>query len=414
MGEAAVALGRAAGYTNAGTAEFLLDQDGRFYFLEVNARLQVEHPVTEMATGQDLVRLQFTVAAGEPLPIRQSDVRVEGHAIECRLYAEDPAAGFLPSTGRIERFRIDDEVDRVDAGVTRGDVVTPFYDPLLAKILVHAEDRHHALVEMGRALEAAEVSGVRTNLELLRAVIASPAFERGDVHTGFIDEHDLVREATSLPDDVLIAAAASETYIGPESRARFGRDRGAGVWQQVGPWRVGWVGVEICYSHLGGRSTVRFTPTVDPSEPWRFEFDGRVVERRIHFGQGTEEVRVGLDGHTGMRWYLILRSDRRRQVLIGRRTVSLEVCSPLGSGTHRAAAGDIATHDLIRSTMPGRVVRLLVGPGDHVKTSQTLVILEAMKIEHLIAAPRDGIVEAVRCREGDQVDLGAELIELED
>ncbi len=200
MGDAALRLARAAGYRNAGTVEFLLDETGGFFFLEVNARLQVEHPVTEAVTGLDLVEQQLRVAAGEPLGFGQADVRLDGAAIEVRVVAEDAAAGFLPATGRVTAFDVPDGV-RVDTGVEAGTEVSPFYDSLVAKLIVHATDRAEALDRLGEALDGVRLEGVATNLDLLAAVVSEPAFRAGDLHTGFLEEHGLVAGLSAVEFD---------------------------------------------------------------------------------------------------------------------------------------------------------------------------------------------------------------------
>ena len=198
MGEAALRLARTAGYANAGTVEFLLDEDGSFFFLEVNARLQVEHPVTEAVTGLDLVEQQLRVAAGEPLGFSQADVRLDGWAMELRVVAEDAAAGFLPSTGVVTAFDLPGTV-RVDTGVGVGSTVSPFYDSLLAKVIAHGTDRSAAIATLVDALDATRIEGVATNVDLLAAVLDEPAFRAGDLHTGFLDEHAGGREARRHP-----------------------------------------------------------------------------------------------------------------------------------------------------------------------------------------------------------------------
>lgn len=242
MGEAAVKAARAAGYENAGTVEFMLDGTGSFYFLEVNTRLQVEHPVTEAVTGLDLVQLQVRVAAGEPLPFRQEDARQTGHAVECRVYAEDPARGFLPSTGRLRIFRpAQGPGIRVDSGVREGDEVTPFYDPLLAKLIVWAEDRERALARMEDALGRFAILGVRTNLAFLRRLTRHPAFRSGDLHTHFLEEHPLSDDPPE-PSGEALAAAALALELGREKRpARVAGETTAAPspWTDGGAWRLG-------------------------------------------------------------------------------------------------------------------------------------------------------------------------------
>jgi acetyl/propionyl-CoA carboxylase alpha subunit len=226
MGAAAVAAARAVGYEGAGTVEFLVDPEGRFYFLEMNTRLQVEHPVTELVTGQDLVRAQILVAGGAPLPWRQEDLTARGHAIECRVYAEDPENGFLPSLGRLLLLREPSGPGvRLDSGVRQGDEVSLYYDPMIAKLSVVAADRPAAIARMNAALRAYPILGVTTNIEYLLAVLAQPAFAAGRLHTGFLDEH-LPRWCSARSEDAAVALlAAGAAELGGRAR---GAAAGAG------------------------------------------------------------------------------------------------------------------------------------------------------------------------------------------
>jgi 3-methylcrotonyl-CoA carboxylase alpha subunit len=237
--EAGVAAARAAGYVNAGTVEFLLDTDGRFYFLEMNTRLQVEHPVTEAVTGLDLVRLQIEVAAGRPLPIAQSDVAARGHALETRLYAEDPDRDDLPSPGRVLHYAPPEGPGvRFDSGIAVGSEVTVFYDPMLAKLVTWGRDRAESIERMASALERTVVLGVTTNLARLRAIVAHPAFVAGDLHTGFLDEHLRDTPASTDAPPLAVAAAAAAMRLAPAGQAA-GRASVPDPWTSLGPWRLG-------------------------------------------------------------------------------------------------------------------------------------------------------------------------------
>ncbi|MDQ7029272.1 MAG: acetyl-CoA carboxylase biotin carboxylase subunit [Ardenticatenia bacterium] len=241
MGAAAVAAARAVGYVNAGTVEFLVDAERRFYFLEMNTRLQVEHPVTELVVGVDLVKAQLAIAAGEPLPFTQAELSQRGHAIECRIYAEDPARGFLPATGRV--VRAVEPVGpwvRVDAGITTGDTITHYYDPMIAKLIVWGEHRDDALRRMAWALDQYIIMGVTTNITFLRDVVRHPAFQRGDITTDFVERYFVGWRPpdTSVPDEVLIAAALAEQADTPPAvRANHG-DSGERAGDPFSPWNV--------------------------------------------------------------------------------------------------------------------------------------------------------------------------------
>jgi len=242
MARSAVNAATAIGYTNAGTVEFILDPSGAFYFLEVNTRLQVEHPVTEMTTGLDLVRMQIQIAAGQPLPVTQEKVQQTGHAIECRVYAEDPARGFLPSTGRIERWvpPVGANV-RIDAGVRQGSQISVHYDPLLAKVTVWAPSRTEALARMLWALHRFVIMGVQTNIEFLCHVLSHPEFQHGEFDTHFLKRHDVSTPSAEVTDEVLAAAALG--FNAGQMRVRLtGMSESHATpdpWQHVGTWRVG-------------------------------------------------------------------------------------------------------------------------------------------------------------------------------
>jgi len=245
MGAAAVRAASAIGYTNAGTVEFLVDEKDRFYFLEVNTRLQVEHPVTEMIVGHDLVRAQIEVALGRELPFGQADLTVHGHALECRIYAEDAARDFMPSTGTVEVYEPPSGPNvRVDSGITAGSEVSVYYDPMLAKLIVRGRDRAESIARMIHALEGFVILGLTTNIEFLRAVLEHESFQAGQLHTRFLEEHVIEPvEAGTIPDEVLIAAALAGGGIGRATDDRGGGGAGegpshAGPWESTGGWRA--------------------------------------------------------------------------------------------------------------------------------------------------------------------------------
>src|SRR5256884_1823690 len=246
MGAAAVRIARAAGYINAGTIEFILDADRNFYFLEMNTRLQVEHPVTELVTGIDLVRYQLRIASGQPLQLTQEQMSPRGHAIEMRLYAEDPEQNFLPSTGTVTRFiKPEGPGIRMDSGIESGDEITQFYDPMIAKMIVYGEDRPAAIERMQRALEQTAVFGVKTNAPLLYSIATHPAFEEGRTHTSFLAEHALIGDNTPqrhLPGEVLMAGAlseiASDIGLNSDGHAKPSNSAPTSPWSTLGPWRM--------------------------------------------------------------------------------------------------------------------------------------------------------------------------------
>jgi 3-methylcrotonyl-CoA carboxylase alpha subunit len=383
----AVALARHVGYRSAGTCEFLVDDDKGFGFIEMNARLQVEHPVTEMVTGLDLVELQLRVAMGEPLPLRQEDVRPSGHAIEVRLYAEDPDEGFLPQSGRILHLRWP-QAARVDSGVEEGSAVTSFYDPMLAKVIVHGADRRSALGQLDEALGQVELLGVRTNLPFLRAVTSDPVVTEGRITTNWLEgAYDGWRSGAEagLEEAMAVAAAAEADII---LAGRTGPD----PWSVAGPFRLGGrrapVGVVLC---SGGDEHYL---AVEDGDPYRVG-DHAVAPGpdRIWILDGRPATAVRHDD-TWLVWW----DGAPHEMTVGPRVREVD-----------AEAGP--AH--LGAPMPGTVIAVRVSGGERVSRGQELVIVEAMKMELAVKASADGVVKAVLCAPGDQVDRGQTLVDLE-
>ncbi len=400
MGAAAVRLAQAVGYTSAGTVEFVLGEDGRPAFLEMNTRLQVEHPVTELVTGLDLVKLQIAIAAGEPLPFTQSDLRQTGHAIEVRVYAEDPAT-FLPATGTLALFAPASGPDiRNDAGVQTGDEVSVNYDPMLAKLIVYGPDRAAAIARLGAALDDYAVLGVTTNLPLLRAIAAHPAFAAGDTTTDFLREHGVSIAESSAPTLPAVAVAALADALQDAPSA-------ADPWAS-GPWRM--AGLDLRRRYRTANTTIPVVLDRQGAE-WRVVAGGsvfvmQVEETRDHAFMLTingQQVRVpyASDGHTR---------------LIGWQGASVGVApvGPPAIDDIASTSGKDAGHASLQAPMPGTVVQVLVEPGQQVEARQPLVVLEAMKMEHVVAAPHTGIVAQVLCAPGALVAKGATLVEIDE
>jgi 3-methylcrotonyl-CoA carboxylase alpha subunit len=376
MGQAAVAAARAIRYTGAGTVEFIAEQDGRFYFMEMNTRLQVEHPVTEMITGLDLVELQLRVAAGERLPFVQQQLDIQGHAIEARLYAEDPRREFLPSTGRLAHVAFPDGV-RIDTGVETGAEISSWYDPMIAKVIAHGRNRDEALSRLASALRATEIAGVATNVEFLRRICDSQAFREAELDTHLIERHreELLTPPRRLPAEVLKAAAFAE--LQHEERTARERARLSGdphsPWHAVDGWRLnGESRHDFVFMHEGEEHRVRLSPAEQ----------GRINAHCVRDGRSWHVFREG------SRWTLALKDELQ----------GLDI---------DAASGSLA------APMPGRIVKLMVKPGAKVAKGEPLLILEAMKMEHTLTAPAEGTVADVHCAAGEQVVEGAELIRLE-
>ncbi len=426
MGQAAVLAGQAAGYTNAGTVEFILDAEGNYYFLEMNTRLQVEHPVTEAVTlvpmqaggplvPLDLVELQLRVAAGEPLPFAQADVQRRGHAIEVRVYAEDAAHGFLPSIGRIRRF-VPPQAGwvRNDSGVAAGDAVSIYYDPMLAKLIVYGPDRPTAVQRLTHALAAYEVSGVITNLGFLYWLAGRPAFVAGDTDTGFLDRY--FDPAAPVPPPPAEAAVAAAAYDLPAAAPglRPANPWTAGTWAQAGQdltFQYVYLTPTGTISPVDGMLTVRLSRTTEPGI-WQATAPG--YQARLHIaavpGQGPAVRR--LDGDAPGDWVVTVDAPtaERRVVTLGEQVYGLRRVPPPDTDTlaHAAQAGE----DTLEAPMPGKIIQVLVAVGDRVSEGRRLVVMEAMKMEFTIKAPHDGQVTRLPVAVGQLVEAGAVLAEV--
>ena len=414
MGEAAVAVTRSIGYVGAGTVEFILDcdrasaEDG-FYFLEMNTRLQVEHPVTEMLTGQDLVEWQIRVAAGEPLPATQGRLRSEGHAIEVRLYAEDFRRDFLPSSGRLTHLRLpaDGTAVRLDSGVREGDAVTPHYDPMMAKLIVSGETRTAALRRMADALRQTEVIGPATNRDFLAAIVAHPAFAKGDLDTGFVHRfRDELLKASTVPlETALILAAAAELLT--EQADPQMEDGGADAhspWRRRDGWRLFGGGEVILRFRDGSDSIVLAAVAVEGGHRLRLmesEFRVAAVVRP----DGALHVEVG-DRYIKGR---VLRRGAERHILVAGQSRMLLLEDPDAP----ASVSEGGTGRLT-APLPATITAIHVQVEQAIKRGEALMVLEAMKMEHVISAPRDGTVAEIHYPVGAQVEEGATLMSLSD
>ena len=408
MGEAAVAAARSIGYTGAGTVEFIAGQDATFYFMEMNTRLQVEHPVTEMITGLDLVKWQLAVAAGDPIPLKQNDIQMNGHAIEARIYAENPAKGFLPSTGTLRHLRAPEERPgsvRVDTGVRQGDVITPHYDPMIAKLIVWGEDRAIALGRMRTALAGYEIVGVQSNVEFLARTVASKAFSSADLDTGLIERSraELFPADAGASDEELAAAALAELLAEQAQAAAAAGKSGDpfSPWNIVDGWRLN-LGSHLELIFAFGEKVfpvqIHFAPSGYRLETAgrEFAFGGREVNGmlQVTLGDASFRVRAVRDGAD---WHLFRDGAHRVLTL---------------QSAQLAEAPDAVIGSL-SAPMPGKVLQVLVQAGALVAKGTPLVILEAMKMEHTIAAPHDGRVAEIHFKAGEQVNEGVELLRLE-
>jgi 3-methylcrotonyl-CoA carboxylase alpha subunit len=405
MGAAAVRLARSANYVNAGTIEFLLDANQSFYFLEMNTRLQVEHPVTELVTGLDLVKLQCMIAAGHALHFTQEDLTQKGHAIEMRVYAEDPTL-FLPSIGRLQVFDPPlGEGIRNDQGVASGDEVTPYYDPMLAKLIVSGPDRTTAIARLQHALDHYGVLGVSTNLPLLRAIAAHPAFAAGATTTAFLNDVGLAGASfgSSTPDPEVLIAAALWRQLQPSPTTTNGNP-----WQQTG-WRMLRLGVPARFQ-VGEHEHLVLLDQLPHA--WHTQIAGQpytvsVVEQRearltLRFNEGRPEP-----------FWVIAEGD---DLVVGWRGLSYRLGRARGLSVDQVGgrSGAAASHAGLEAPMPGTVIKVLVAEGDAVEAHQPLIVLEAMKMEHTVAAPTLGRITRLHVAVGTQVLRGSILAEIDE
>ena len=409
MGQAAVNAAKAVGYVGAGTVEFIANQDGSFYFMEMNTRLQVEHPVTEMITGLDLVEWQLRVASGQPLPLTQEQLDIDGHAIEARVYAEDPDRGFLPSTGRLVHLIPPPESDsvRVDTGVEQGDEITPYYDPMIAKLIVWGADRRQALARMRRALAQYRVVGVSNNINFLSRLVALPSFANAELDTGLIErEHGLLFPPQEVvPDEVwLVAALAELLHEQRNANAKFATaaDRGS-PWRALDGWRLNGRAERKLALRL--QETVQEVVVVVVSGGYRLALNGRYVRASGTLGRGGA-VHAQLDD-SRINAAVVITGERRHVFYRGHSWPLALVNTLYVGGEGEDVEGGL------RAPMPGKVVTLMAEPGAIVEKGTPLLVLEAMKMEHTITAPRKGKVVSFHVAEGDQVVDGAELVEFE-
>ncbi|MCM8610633.1 acetyl/propionyl/methylcrotonyl-CoA carboxylase subunit alpha [Accumulibacter sp.] len=419
MGRAAVDAALAVGYVGAGTVEFIASdefpQEGSFYFMEMNTRLQVEHPVTEMITGQDLVEWQLRIASGERLPMRQDQLDIRGHALEARIYAENPEQEFLPSTGRLLHLaRPAESLNvRVDTGVEQGDEISPFYDPMIAKLIVWDVDRHAALARMRQALADYRIVGVSTNVDFLSRLIACPAFVKADLDTGLIERsRSFLFPVRSEPSSSVFFVAAVAGLLREHAAALASAGRSGDPWS---PWSL----------HDGWRLNLRPRRTLSyrfaearyevlvayEGDGWRLTLGGESVLARGRFidsGQFAGQLAVELDDRRLIASVIAVneKQELKRHVFLDGTNYVILRDDPL----HLVEAGG-AQGGGLTAPMPGRIVAVLAAPGQQVEKGAPLLILEAMKMEHTITAPMNGCVRAFCYAAGDQVADGATLVD---
>jgi 3-methylcrotonyl-CoA carboxylase alpha subunit len=407
MGEAAVAAAKAVNYVGAGTVEFIVGQDGTFFFMEMNTRLQVEHPVTEETLGLDLVEWQLRIAAGEALPLQQEQVHVRGHAIEVRLYAEDPDQNFLPGSGKLRTLKLPapSRHVRLDGGVIEGDTVTIFYDPMIAKLIVYDADRTQALQRLREALAECDIVGPKSNIAFLERLVRHPVVVEGRIDTGYLDRHlDEFLTGDAAPSDHVLFAAATAALLHDEcavaSHALHGSDPYS-PWSRADAWRIGHAGKRIvalslreqryeveAHGHDGhyqlqhGESYCDVHGARHKDGVLSTRFDGEGIRLPIH----ADAQRVSLHDANGQRYSFI-------------RTPAFVWESKQGSGGNQIIA-----------PMPGRIVLVKAHIGEHVEEGQELLVMEAMKMELALKAPRSGTIENISATQGEFVEADAVLV----
>ena len=406
MAQAAVAAARAVDYVGAGTIEFIVAADGEFFFMEMNTRLQVEHPVTEQVTGLDLVEWQLRIAAGEPLPLPQEQIRHSGHSIELRLYAEDPAQNFLPGSGRLHHLNLpqaDGRRVRIDAGVVEGDTVSVFYDPMIAKLIVWGEDRDTALRQLRDALADTDIVGPKSNIAFLEALVRHPSVTGASIDTGYLDRHldQFIPVDAGLPEQAVLATALAELIRHEQhtAQARAASTDPNSPWGCADAWRLG---------HPGRRAlAMEFADQRLEVSAWGS--DGRYTVQ--HGGQRWSVHDARHDGHW-LHWRDDERSHRLRVrasgddwlVFVDDRRYRVHEAAP-----YDWSPGDEGGSDRVLAPMPGRIVAIKVAIGDSVEADQELLVMEAMKMELMLRAPRAGTIAELRAAAGDFVEADTVL-----
>ncbi|MFD1620407.1 acetyl/propionyl/methylcrotonyl-CoA carboxylase subunit alpha [Thalassotalea marina] len=414
MGESAIKSAKAIGYRGAGTVEFLLDVDGSFYFMEMNTRLQVEHPVTELITGQDLVEWQLRVAAGEKLPKSQDQLAIHGHAFEARIYAEDPNNDFLPATGTLNFLQPPEESQhvRVDTGVRQGDDVSVYYDPMIAKLIVWDENREKALQRLTKALTEYQIDGVTTNIDFLYNLATCQSFVDQEIDTGFIEKHhdEIFHDDQVTLNDELPMAALYVVLSQAEQAKQQAVDSADphSPWNQTSAWRLNEAHlhkITLAHNELdypitieqkrGGTSSYYLISIDHPA------FNGKVTDCQGRIENNT--LKISIDGY-------------QSQATISRNGDNISLYRPNGVFNFTLVRPDCGLTDLddnhggLTAPMNGTMVSVLVSKGDKVTKDQPLMIMEAMKMEHTIKAPSDGEIDDVFYQAGDMVDGGSELV----
>jgi 3-methylcrotonyl-CoA carboxylase alpha subunit len=410
MGKAAIAAAQAIDYVGAGTVEFIVDNDNTFYFMEMNTRLQVEHPVSEMISGQDLVEWQLRIASGEELPCSQDELSIKGHALEARIYAEDPNQDFLPTTGLLSHLRFAEASSnvRIDTGVGEGDSVSMHYDPMIAKLIVWDEDRSSCLRSMEKALNETEIVGVTTNIEFLSTLVSHPAFHAAELDTSFIERHneELFPEPPE-PDEHILVMAALYLLLDRATQTKIRADISIepnSPWHSNIAWQSNLDGIEnLCFL---GKDKKHEIIVVYEKQLIVFHINDKKIEASGQLDKNGK-LKASIEGKKTQS--TVVQSDDILTIFHAGKRYHLSIF------THSSSASD--KHDdpgSLLSPMPGKIIEVLVKEGDLVKKGSPLLILEAMKMEHTISAPVDGTVTAIYFCEDEILEEGIELLVVEE
>jgi 3-methylcrotonyl-CoA carboxylase alpha subunit len=407
MGQAAVAAAKAVDYVGAGTVEFIVGADGEFFFMEMNTRLQVEHPVTEETLGLDLVEWQLLVAAGQPLPLKQEQIHAHGHAIEVRLYAEDPEQNFLPGSGKLLRLRLPapSRHVRIDGGVVEGDTVSIFYDPMIAKLIVWDVDRPQALERLREALARCEIVGPKSNIAFLERLARHPAVVEGRIDTGYLDRHlEEFLEGDAPPADRVLFAAATAALLQEERSVPVNPADPHSPWASADAWRIGHAGKRVVALSLH-------------EQRHEVAAHGHGGGYRLEHGEAACEVQgarlepdalsARFDGEAQRLSALVDDSRVLLHDAAGRRYRFARAPAFAWASTESAGGNQVV------APMPGRIVLVKARPGDSVEEGQELLVMEAMKMELALKAPRAGTIESVSAAQGDFVEADAVLVRFE-
>ena len=412
MGLTAVRAAQAIEYQGAGTVEFLLDVDGAFYFMEMNTRLQVEHPVTEMITGQDLVEWQLKVANGEPLPLCQEALSINGHSFEARIYAEDPNNDFLPTTGTLTTLRTPQENQhvRVDTGVIEGDDVSPFYDPMIAKLIVWDEDRGRALARMTTALREYQISGVTTNLNFLYDLASSAPFRHAELDTGFIEKHyDLLFKEPEI--DLITALSQAGLYLLLSNLVAKSSD----PWSANNAWRMNQANIHHYEILIGNDVHAVNIEQLNSDHAFIIKFDQSTLQASASLN--GKQLRCTLNGH--LQEVMISHTMVSNGSSIAKSTANFAIFNEYGSIPFQHIQADCGDDEQTMggnefiAPMNGTIIEVLVGADEEVSEGQAIIIMEAMKMQHTMQAPSDGMVTELFCQQGDLVDGGSQLLSFE-